>query len=500
MCLARTRHTLRMRILSYYCMDTNKGAKIQVITVLLYLRHFLHFHDWVSRYCLQAGLCSEERCDKLQEASVSVLPTTILNESNPDKLSLALEHECAAVYCRRIFEQQVAAYGQPCQSMCYLVVNIGSNTMDISAYRASPTPDRHIQVVHRPTGNDCLGINKEFEVFLEGLVDDKGFSKYLQTNDPVTKVKHSTDLNDLINKMFKEQMVIFGSKGGVGSKPDSKLAIHLPFTFLEVYKDDIDNGIRRMGDSRIERVGQDLRIEYSKMADFFQPMVEGMLECISQTLREVEANVATIYLVGGFGGSQYIYKKITECFGNDYKYITPREPDFAVIRGAILFRQHPDIVHARRADATYGVETNISFDPQIHHPEYKWVDDDGEEKCSNIFSTVLERDDLVCTKELFKSVFVPALHRQTSVSFKIYSALEKDVWYTTGKREKNSRDTKPVEICKIGEFEVQMPVLTGDKDRKINVVFDFSHTEIHVKAYDCTAGNEVKVVLDFLCA
>ena len=458
--------------------------------------YFLHFHDWISRYCSQAGVCSQERCDKLREASTS--QPAVLNESNPDKLSLAPEHECAAIYCQRIFEQQVAAYGQPCQSMCYLVVNIGSNTMDISAYRASPTPQQHIQVVHRSTGNDCLGINKEFEMFLEGLVNDEGFSKYLQTNDPVTKVKHSTDLSDLINKMFKEQMVIFGSKGGVGSKPDSKLAIHLPFTFLEAYKDDIDNGIRRMGDSRIERVGQDLRIEYSKMADFFQPVVEGMLECISQTLREV--NVDTIYLVEGFGGSKYIYKRITECFGNDYKYITPREPDLAVVRGAVLFRQHPDIVHARRADATYGIATSIPFDPQIHHPEYKTKNDDGEEMCSNIFSAVVERGDMICTKELFKSVFVPALHRQTSVSFKIYSTLEKDVWYTTGKREKGSKVTTPVEIRKIGEFEVQMPVMTGDKDRKIHVTFDFSHTEIHVKAYNCTAGNEVKIVLDFLSA
>ena len=458
-------------------------------------------HDGVSLHYLQAGLCSQETCGNLQEASASrpMLP----NESNPDKLSLALEPECAAIYCQSMSKQLVAAYcpaEMPYQSNCYLVVDIGGGTVDISAHRLSPTPDGHVQVVHPPMGNDCGGsrVNKKFEKFLEELVNDKGFSMYLQSRDPVINAKHSADLNELVNKIFEDQKVFFGRKGGVGARPDSKLSIRLPVSFFYMYKDNINNSIKRM--KGLKLVDQDLRIEYSMMADLFQPVVKGMLECISQTLREVDETVDTIYLVGGFGGSHYIYKRITERFGNDYKYITPREPDFAVIRGAVIFRQHPDIVHAQKVDATYGVATSIAFDSLIHHPEYKWVDDDGNEMCSNIFSTVVETDDLVCTKELFKSVFMPALHQQTSANFKIYSTLEKDVWFTTGKREKNNRGSKPVEIRKMGEFEVQMPVLTGDKDRKINVVFDFSHTEIHVKAYDCTSGNEVKVVLDFLSA
>ena len=386
--------------------------------------------------------------------------------------------------------------------MCYLVVDIGGGTVDISAHKVSSTPDRHLQVVHPPMGNDCGGsrVNKEFQNFLEELVNDKGFARYLKANDPVINAKHSADLNDLVKNTFEKQKVIFGSKGGVGVRATSKLAIHLPFSFLYVYEDDIDKGIRRMKDSRLKRIYQELRIEYSKMADFFQPVVEGMLECISQTLRDVEANIDTIYLVGGFGGSKYIYNVITNRFGDNYKYITPAEPDFAVIHGAVLFRQNPDIVHARRADATYGVDTNILFDPLIHNPEYKWLNDDGEEKCSNLFSAAAERGDLVCTEEVFKKVFWPTMHRQTSASIPIYSTLEKDVWYTSGKRGKGSRNTTPVEIRKIGELQVQMPVMTGDKNRKIDVMFDFSHTEIHVKAYDRTSRNEVKVALDFLSA
>ena len=457
---------------------------------------------------LQAGLCSQETCGKLQEASAST-PEVVI-EKHPDKLSLAFEPECAAIYCQNMSEQQVAEYSlaqKPYQSTCYLVVDIGGGTVDISAYRVSPTPDQHIQIMHPPTGNNCGGsrVNKGFEEFLEDLVSDKGFLRYLKKNDLVTNATHSADFNELVNKNFEDQKVMFGVKGGVGSKPNSKLGVRLPFTFFEVYKDDIDKGIRRMEDARFEGKGQDLRIEYSKMAEFFEPVVKGIIECMSQTLteveaREVEAKVDTIYLVGGFGGSQYIYKRITERFGDCYKYITPLQPDFAVIRGAVLFRLNPDIVHARKADATYGIGISIPFDPLIHDSEYKLENDDGEEMCSNIFYTIVERGDLVRTEEVFSTVFRPSAHILEVISLKIYSTLEKDVWYTTGKRGRGSKVTAPVEIRKIGEFEVQMPVMTGDKGRKIDVTFDFSHTEIQVKGYDRTSGNEVKVVLDFLSA
>ena len=419
-------------------------------------------------------------------------------EKHPDKLSLAFEPECAAIYCQSMSEQHVAEYCPPqksYQSTCYLVVDIGGGTVDISAYRVNSIPDIHIQVMHPPTGNNCGGskVNKKFENFLEDLVNDKGFTRYLQKNDPATNATHSADLNELVNKIFEDQKVMFGIKGGVGLKRSSKLGVRLPFTFFEVYKDDIDNSIRRMEPARFEGKGQELRIEYSMMADFFQPVVEGILQCMSQTLSEVEEKVDTIYLVGGFGGSKYIYAKITEYFGDKYKYVTPLKPDFAVIRGAVLFRKNPDIVHARKADATYGVGTSISFDPQIHNPEYKWVDDDGEEMCSKIFYTIVERGDLVRTEKVFSMVFNPSAR-----ILEVFSTLEKDVWYTTGKRGKSSMDTAPLYIRKIGE--VQMPDWTRDKDRKINVTFDFSHTEIQVKGYDRTSGNEVKVVLDFLSA
>ena len=296
---------------------------------------------------LQAGLCSQETCGKLQRASAST-PEVVI-EKHPDKLSLVLEPVCAAIYCQTISEQQVAGCC-PAQKPYQLVVDIGGGTVDISAHRVlSSTPEQHLEVIHLSTRENCGGsrVNKEFEKFLEELVNDKGFSRYLPRDDPVTYAKHSAELNELVNKTFEEQKVMFGKRSDVDSKPDSKLAIRLPLTgtFFDVYKCDIDSGIKRMKDLRLKRNRQDLRIEYSKMADFFQPVVKEIRECIvkclaSILLKEGEVEIDTIYLIGGFGGSQFIYKEISEHFED--KCIIPEEHDFAVVRGAIHFRQNPD--------------------------------------------------------------------------------------------------------------------------------------------------------------
>ena len=108
----------------------------------------------------------------------------IPEESSPDKLSLALEPEAAAIYCQNITAQQVASYCEsvpPFTSKSFLVVDIGGGTVDISAHRISSTPEQHIEVILPPAGNDCGGsmVNKKFAEFLGELVGDKTSSQFV---------------------------------------------------------------------------------------------------------------------------------------------------------------------------------------------------------------------------------------------------------------------------------------------------------------------------------
>ena len=204
----------------------------------------------------------------------SVLSSNIPDETAPDKLSLALEPESAAIYCQSMSQQQLAAYcdaEKPYTSQCYLLVDVGGGTVDITAHTVA-TRDQ-IKVVQPPTGNDCGGsqVNKQFQMFLENLVDDEEFTAFTNTGDAEDDAKNRALIGELVNEKFEKQKTYFGSRMKKGNE-DKQFSIRLPYEFIETYKDALEEGIQDAGDSRVRLAagGQELRITYSKMEEFFQ--------------------------------------------------------------------------------------------------------------------------------------------------------------------------------------------------------------------------------------
>ena len=407
-------------------------------------------------------------------------------------------------------KQQLAPFAEdsldvPFTSNCYAVIDIGGGTVDITVNQVSKIADQQIEALLPPAGNDCGGsrVNKEFQKFLEGLVDDQDFSRFISTSNEVSNAANKAFLSELVNEIFEKQKRIFGKKGS----KTGKIAIQLPFSFMHVYRAKLQSSIQQLHDPRVQLSETTLRLSYAKVEEFFHPITDGLVRCVSETLENIDVKIDTIYLVGGFGGSRCVYNSIKERFGTTYKYIVPAEPDFAVVRGAVLFHQNPSVLQVRRADATYGVRANIPFIEGTHEEAYKWIAENGETQCENIFSTFVERGDLLTANEVVVMKYTPTTPHQTRMHIDIYSSPEKDVWYTTGRRPANST---PVEVNKVGDLTI--PLKVGDKNRisngdakerslsesNVEVTFDFSHTEIQVKAFDPITKANITVVLDFL--
>ena len=460
----------------------------------------LHFTVLFSKYNLlsQAGLCSTEVCPELQVATGRISET--LEEEHPEKLSLALEPESAAIFCQKMSQQQLAPscrVDPPFTASSYLIIDIGGGTVDISAHCLRRNPQMHISVVHPPTGNDFGGsrVNKEFQVFLEALVRDDGFERFVSTSDKVVNARNQAYLNELLNVNFEKQKIVFAEKEDTSDS--SHLAVELPYEFLVTYSSDLSAGIAESGEAQIRLVGQDLRISCQLMKRFIEPIKNGIVQCIKQTLDEVD-QINKIYLVGGFGGCKYMVRAIQEYFTSTHlDYIVPVEPAYAVVKGAVLYKQNPEVIESRKVDATYGIGTNRTFDEDLYDPKYQWVNDDGKLKCKSLFSTIVERSDVVGSGEVFIQTYHPVSHKQRKMTIKIYSSQQKDIFYVTGEWGKDSRNS-PATVNKIGSITIVMPDLTGDKNRAVDVTFNFSHTEIQVKVFDQTSKNEVKTVLDFL--
>ncbi|CAI8050492.1 Heat shock 70 kDa protein 12A [Geodia barretti] len=454
-----------------------------------------------------AGLCSNVSCGKLKEVSERQF-IHMPEEENPDKLSLVLEPEAAAFYCQNISAIQRASHCNvkgSFKSDSYVVIDVGGGTVDIVAYQVCKFPEPHMEVLHEPTGGAWGGrrVNLEFKNFLQNLAGDIGFTQYINMASEKRCAKHCAELDEIVEENFEAQKTIFGDND---LNRDAKITVHLNFSFLKTYESELEKKIQDMHIQKIEHAtidDSDLRITYEKVQLFFDPIVDGIIECVAKVFSDVP-DAYTVYLVGGFGGCQYIYNKLCARFGEKYKFITPEGRNHAVVKGAAMMKKTPQFLNARRVDATYGIETSIPFENGKHDELYRVpATVEGEpDMCSNIFTTFVEKGDVVSAQDVYMMSFTPERKDQRYMKVMIYTSLEKDVWYTTGKRPSSGESNGTYEdVNMIGELFVPFRAVESDEsaeDQIVDVMFDFSGAEIKVTGFHRKSATEVRVVLNFL--
>ena len=97
----------------------------------------------------------------------------------------------------------------------------------------------------------------------------------------------------------------------------------------------------------------------------------------------MDNKVRTIYLVGGFGGCQYMYycveEEMKQLYGDNGFRI-------AVAEGAFEYHKNPQLIRSRVAKATYGTEVMSSFDDKIYDRRCLHMTCFGIHKCKYLFS------------------------------------------------------------------------------------------------------------------
>lgn len=402
------------------------------------------------------------------------------NEVFPDQLTLALEPEAAALYCKN-------SENLPDVRSC-LVADIGGGTVDITAITQDGYGEaKTLTVVRPPDGNDYGGtkVNQAIWKFLGELVDDPGFKRF-------SDAEYAPDMQDL-EARIEEQKLFFGD-----AQEDSKVkkvVIRLPDSFKTTYSEALESNISQMygtsGDVKLE--GRRLAITFDMMEKFFTPAVDAINACIKECFETV--SVEAVFLVGGFGGCNYIYRKVqptAEAHG--CSLFRALEHTTAVVTGAVMFRKNPEIFCARVADATYGTKTQTTFNTKYgHSKEYRIYDDDGDEQCTGLFSLMVAKGETLHRDRVIIHTYNPAKHDQKAMYFGILATNDKSPYYAC---EPNGRLMQG--IREIGNVTVPMPDLRGDKSRDVKLTFDFSDTELHVEAYDETSGKKANTVVDFL--
>jgi hypothetical protein len=123
----------------------------------------------------------------------------------------------------------------------------------------------------------------------------------------------------------------------------------------------------------------------------FEPVICEVLNLCKDQL-EKAGQLQAIFLVGGFGSSNYLFERTQEEFNSRVPLIAvPPRCELAVVRGAVYFGLNPFVVTTRISRLWYGIDTTTTFEEGVDPPNYKIIRADGTIRCDNKFSVFIKR-------------------------------------------------------------------------------------------------------------
>ena len=255
---------------------------------------------------------------------------------NPDKLSLVLAPEAAALYSQEAVKHMrdplvAAAIGRPKK---YMVIDIGSGT-DITAH---VEVDGDSVVVSSGNAWGGMQVNEEFSKLLQVIVNDPDFKKFKAQE---YHTRNMAVLNNILYNEFEGHKVMF-----VEEKIE-EIEVDLPATFVRFYEKDLVSGAKKL--RGIEYEEDRLYIEKGVIeSKLLGPVIDGIIEGIQTAIANSKDIFDTFYLVGGFGGCKYVHEKVSKAIEKFYKskghviavnVIVPPSPQLAVATGAVMWRK-----------------------------------------------------------------------------------------------------------------------------------------------------------------
>ena len=414
-----------------------------------------------------------------------------------DRLTLALEPESAALFCQLASRDpnMIATYSRKdyasYTSKRYMVLDIGGGTVDIAIHQV--TEDGKIRSVLPPTGNDYGGtkVNYKFSELLQKIVKDEGFKRfYTKPNDDLIEAKHRAIIGTLIFQKFERNKTHFGNS----QDSDQEVSIRLDDDFVDFYGEDvIEAGVRSCRDWRINFDDDRLIIHFSYMRELFDKVTKEIIACMKDALDQSPITVDRVYLVGGFGGSEYIYEQVKANLHHSIKVVVPKEYEYAVCKGAVLFQQSPSDIQSRISDAYYGLSILETYDPTIHPSSHKVYNESSEcYNCRDIFRIFIKKGETVCHSDYFEKSFLPADETTYMVTLRVYRTLRDGVKYV------KDGEYQPTEGIKcIGKVSLKTPSCDLPyEQRSIKVKFHLGETELKVSGLYIPTNEKVHAAFD----
>lgn len=286
-------------------------------------------------------------CDMMRAAAIDagLVQSAHAGDANwRDRLQIITEPEAAAVHCARLTDLHKL---RPSQN--FMICDAGGGTVDLAVYKITgQMANLEIAEMCARSGANCgsLFLDLRFRELVRTLLAD-----------------HPAHLDPASLAYF---MHAFSQTDKLEFKGESDDETYFHFTCFNV--DDPHDPSVGLINGELAIPGTLIRREV------FDPVVNQVLELIEDQSRRVDQRIDALLLVGGFAGSEYLFKKVEERFSTRMRVIArPSDADTATLRGAALYGlSRKLVVSTVIAPRSYIMKVKLPAEPEdwIKRPAY----------------------------------------------------------------------------------------------------------------------------------
>ncbi|RPB17681.1 actin-like ATPase domain-containing protein [Morchella conica CCBAS932] len=279
------------------------------------------------------------------------------------RISCISEPEAAAIYTLSAIQPNNLRLGDN-----FVVCDAGGGTVDLITYKVTQLDPLQVEESAVGDGGLCGStyLNRRFEEYLENRIGAGVMAKIR----PEAKASMIKEFDEFIKPNFSDLAQVdeyFVTTPGI--EPTEANGIQDGF----------------------------LIITRAEVRTIFEPVVSEVQELVLNQIRDVErvgGHIAAVLLVGGFGASDYLRKRLSACV--DAEIMQPKNAWTAVVRGALKRGLEGPLISQRQARRHYGVRYWSKFREGVDPESSKfWSSFEGFYKCTNLMRWYLNKGDSV---------------------------------------------------------------------------------------------------------
>ncbi|KAG8887888.1 hypothetical protein FRB98_008783 [Tulasnella sp. 332] len=342
-------------------------------------------------------------CELMREAAIraGLVQAAHARDRNwRDRLRIITEPEAAAVHCAHLTDLHQL---QPSQN--FMICDAGGGTVDLAIYKIiGSLSNLEIAEVCARSGANWYALRTVARISLlrralmcsGSIFLDMRFRELVRT----LLAEHPAHLDPASQAYFMHAFAETDKLAYMGESDDEN---YFHFTCFNVEDPD---------DSSVGLVNGELAIPGILLRrEVFDPVIESVLNLLEEQMAKVHdgAPIDALLLVGGFSGSEYLFKRVEEQFRDRIKVIArPSDADTATSRGAAQYglARRP-LVSSVIAGRAYLMKVKLPADNDdwMKRPAYIRENDAGVSICENRVQYLVQKGAILRKGQRIKTKF-----------------------------------------------------------------------------------------------